>query len=68
MYNDPRLQDFSEFRINGQVHDSIPFQIKIGLEDKYLPIVRELFEKPIKVHGRSMLIPVDISKGKKSWK
>lgn len=68
MYNDPRLQDFSEFRINGQVHDSIPYQIKIGLEDKYNPIVKELFSKPIMVHGRSMLIPVDVSKGKKSWK
>lgn len=68
MYNDPRLQDFSEFRIVGQVHDSIPYQIKIGLEDKYNPIVKELFEKPITVHGRQMLIPVDISNGKKSWK
>jgi hypothetical protein len=68
MYNDPRLQDMSEFRISGQVHDSILFQIKIGCADKYLPIVKELFSVPILVHGRSMLIPVDISKGKKSWK
>lgn len=68
MYNEPRLQDFNEFRISGQVHDSIPFQIRIGYEEKYLPVVRELFQKPITVHGRQMLIPVDISKGKKSWK
>jgi hypothetical protein len=68
MYNDKRLQNFDEFRVNGQVHDSIPYQIRIGLEEKYNPIVRELFEKPIIVHGRSMLIPVDISKGKESWK
>lgn len=68
MYNDPRMQDFSEFRVSGQVHDSIPYQIKIGLEEKYQPLVRENFEKPIMVHGRKMLIPVDISRGKKSWK
>jgi len=68
MYNDPRLQDMAEFRISGQVHDSILFQIKIGCRDKYIPIVKELFSVPIMVHGRSMLIPVDISRGKRSWK
>jgi hypothetical protein len=68
IWNDPRLQDMDEFRLNGQVHDSILFQIRIGYEDKYLPIIRDLFAQPIQVHGKTMLIPVDISKGKASWK
>src|SRR5690606_19225565 len=47
VYNDPRLQDFNEFRLNAQVHDSLVFQIKIGLKDKYIPIIRELMSVPI---------------------
>lgn len=68
IWNDPRLKDLSVFRLNGQVHDSIVFQIKIGMEDEILPIIKDLFARPITVHGRSMLIPVDVSKGKRSWK
>lgn len=68
VYNDPRLQDFNEFRLNAQVHDSLVFQIKIGLKDKYIPIIRELMSVPIMVHGKSVLVPVDISSGKRSWK
>lgn len=68
IWNHPDLQDLSIFRLNGQVHDSIVFQIKEGYEDKILPIIKDLFARPITVHGREMLIPVDVSKGKKSWK
>lgn len=68
IWNDDRLQDLSTFRLNGQVHDSIVFQIKIGKEDEILPIIKDLFARPIQVHGKSMLIPVDVSKGKRSWK
>ena len=68
IYNHPALQDFNEFRLNAQVHDSIVFQLKIGTADKYLPLIRELMEVPIMVHGKSVLVPVDISKGKPSWK
>ena len=68
VHNNPLLQNYDEFRLSVNVHDSLVFQIKIGLEDKYIPIVKQDMLVPIVVHGKSVLVPVDISKGKASWK
>lgn len=42
LYN--RVDNESECRMLLQVHDSIVFEIKEGLEDKYLPLIKETME------------------------
>jgi len=68
IYGDAELRNFNNFRLNAQIHDSLLFQIRVGMEYNILPRVQALFNEPITVHGRTMLIPYEASKGKTTWK
>ena len=51
-----------DFRIKAQLHDSMPFQRKVGREDlRNIAIAN--FENPITVNGRVLKIPVDFKEG-----
>ncbi len=63
------LEDPKKFRIKGQVHDSVFFQVHkdhLHLIDK----AKEIFDATasITIHGRTMFIPCDVSGPKSHWK
>jgi DNA polymerase I-like protein with 3'-5' exonuclease and polymerase domains len=51
-----------DFRLKAQIHDSAPFQYRIGREDLRDKAIRN-FENPVVVHGRTLRIPVDFKEG-----
>lgn len=56
-----------EFRLKGQIHDSILGQILKGLEEYYNKLLDEAMRNPVTVKGDTLLIPVDSAFGH-SWK
>lgn len=63
------LEDPKKFRVKGQVHDSILFQVHkdhLHLIDR----AKEIFDETarITIHGRTMFIPCDVSGPKSHWK
>ena len=54
-------------QILGQVHDSVCGQIPEKLVDEYAPRVLECLHNPIKVNGKTMIVPADIKFGK-NWR
>lgn len=66
IYNDIVLTSKGEFRLKAQIHDSIFGQWPIGQAAKYAPLVLEKMHNPIIVHGREMIIPVDLKYGQ-NW-
>lgn len=51
-----------DFRLKAQIHDSAPFQYRIGREDLRDRAIKN-FENPVIVHGRTLKIPVDYKEG-----
>lgn len=56
-----------DFRICGQIHDSVLFQVRRGSEAKVLPEVGEHMKIAVTVHGRELKIPVDCKALGNSW-
>lgn len=44
LYNDVVMPSSDECRMLLQIHDSVVFEVKIGTEDKYLPMIKEIME------------------------
>jgi len=63
VYNNLVLPGNGDIRIKAQIHDSIFGQWKISKRDYYAPRVLECMNNPVVVHGRTMVIPVDIKYG-----
>ena len=63
VYKELVLPGNGDIRIKAQIHDSIFGQWKIEKRDYYAPKVLEMMNNPVKVHGRTMVIPVDIKYG-----
>lgn len=56
-----------DFRILAQIHDSILGMYRLGCEH-LVQRAAQLIEVPVTVRGRQLLIPTDISMGKRTWK
>lgn len=61
----------NHLRIKAQIHDSIPFQYRIGSE-WVVGAVKDLMRLPVQVMGadqkvRTMIIPIGMSYGKERW-
>lgn len=65
-YKDLILPGNGDIRMKAQIHDSIFGQWRIELRDFYAPRVLECMRNPVVVHGRTLLIPVDIKYGQ-NW-
>lgn len=63
VYKELILPGHGNIRMKAQIHDSIFGQWKIELRDYYAPRVLECMRNPVIIHGRSLLIPVDIKYG-----
>lgn len=63
VYKELVIPGNGDIRIKAQIHDSIFGQWRIEKRDYYAPLVLERMRNPIKVHGRTMIIPVDIKYG-----
>jgi len=63
VYKELVLPGNGDIRLKAQIHDSVFGQWKIEKRDYYAPRVLECLNNPVKVHGRTMLIPVDIKYG-----
>ena len=63
IYNDLILPGKGAIRMKAQIHDSIFGQWKIGMRDYYAPLILEKMKNPVVVHGRTLVIPVDIKTG-----
>ena len=63
VYKELILPGNGDIRIKAQVHDSILGQWKIEKRDYYAPRILECMNNPVTVHGRTMIIPVDIKYG-----
>ena len=51
-----------DLRMKAQVHDSSPFQYRVGREDLRAKAI-QCFRNPVTVHGRVLRIPVDYKYG-----
>jgi DNA polymerase I-like protein with 3'-5' exonuclease and polymerase domains len=51
-----------DFRMKAQIHDSAPFQYRIGREDIRKKAI-DCFNNPVVIHGRTLKIPVDYKEG-----
>jgi len=64
-YNEDKLFDSVEILI--QVHDSIGFQIPLSIplkqHAKIILKIRDSLEQPLKIHGQTFVIPIDLTIG-----
>ena len=65
------LREPKDFKLLGQIHDSIPFQYRIGREDLAWK-VKELMEIPVKITDiagieRTFTVPAALKLGGKKW-
>lgn len=65
VYKELVLTSNGEFRLKGQVHDSIKAQFIEAKKDYYSKRMLECMDNPITIHGKLMKIPVDIGIGKR---
>ena len=63
VYTELVLPGNGDIRIKAQIHDSIFGQWRIEKRDYYAPRVLECMRNPVTVHGRTLIIPVDIKYG-----
>lgn len=59
-------QNWPNFRLKAQIHDSTPFQYKEGREDLAHDYAK-LLDMPVKVKGRILRIPIGIKLGAHKW-
>lgn len=64
VYKDLVIPGNGDIRMKAQIHDSILGQWKIEMRDYYAPKVLECMRNPVTIHGRELIIPVDIKYGK----
>ena len=62
-YKDIVIPENGEFRIKAQIHDSIFGQWKIGRRDEFAARLAECMYNPVVIHGRTLVIPIDIKTG-----
>lgn len=63
VYKELVLPGNGDIRIKAQIHDSIFGQWRIEMRDYYAPKVLECMRNPVTIHGRTMVIPVDLKHG-----
>ena len=66
IYKELVLKENGDFRLKAQIHDSVFGQWKVEKRDYYANKVIECMRNPVVVHGRTMIIPVDLKYGK-NW-
>lgn len=65
-YNDIVIPSGGDFRIKAQIHDSIFGQWRIERRDEFAARLAECMYNPTIVHGRTLVIPIDIKYGQ-NW-
>ncbi|MGE4259195.1 MAG: DNA polymerase [Candidatus Babeliales bacterium] len=63
VYRDMVLPFGGDFRLKAQIHDSLFGQWRIGMAEKFAPMLLERMRNPVMVHGRELIIPVDVKTG-----
>jgi len=61
------IESDGEFRLKGQIHDSILSQVLVGKKDHYSLLLDKAMDNPVTVKGDVLSIPVDTAFGH-SWK
>lgn len=62
-YKDIVLKENGDFRFKAQIHDSIFGQWRIERRDEFAERLAACMYNPVKVHGRTLVIPIDIKHG-----
>lgn len=65
-YQDIVLPSDGDFRIKAQIHDSIFGQWRISRRDEFAKKLADAMYNPVTVHGRTLVIPIDIKYGQ-NW-
>ena len=65
-YRDLVLQHPEDFRLKAQIHDSIFGQWRISKRDFFAAELAKRMHNPVVVHGRTLVIPIDIKYGR-NW-
>jgi len=65
-YRDIVIPSEGDFRIKAQIHDSIFGQWRIDRRDEFAARLAECMYNPVKIHGRTLVIPIDIKYGQ-NW-
>lgn len=55
------------FRLLGQIHDSILFGTKLGMFEKYSKMVQDNMHQEVMVHGRKLVIPTAVKHLGQFW-
>lgn len=66
VYKDLVIPSDGDFRIKAQIHDSIFGQWKIERRDEFAARLADCMYNPVEVHGRTLVIPIDIKYGQ-NW-
>lgn len=66
IYKELIIPGKGDIRLKAQVHDSILGQWKIEKRDYYKPLMEEMLDTPIIIHGRELRIPSEFKAGP-SW-
>lgn len=64
IYNKLVLPSKGELRFKAQIHDSLFFQAKREKALHYAKLIKDMMNTKVIVHGREMVIPVDVKIGK----
>jgi DNA polymerase I-like protein with 3'-5' exonuclease and polymerase domains len=62
-YKEILIPSNGDFRMKAQVHDSILGQWRISRRDEFAARLADCMHNPVKIHGRTMVIPIDIKTG-----
>lgn len=62
-YKDICLPSNGDFRLKAQIHDSIFGQWRIERRDEFAERLAECMYNPVVIHGRTLVIPIDIKTG-----
>jgi DNA polymerase I-like protein with 3'-5' exonuclease and polymerase domains len=65
-YREICLPSNGDFRLKAQVHDSILGQWRIERRDEFAAKLAACMYNPVKIHGRTLVIPIDIKTGQ-NW-
>lgn len=62
-YHEICLPSKGDFRLKAQIHDSIFGQWRIERRDEFAKRLADCMYNPVKIHGRTLVIPIDIKHG-----
>ena len=65
-YKEIVLPSNGDFRLKAQIHDSIFGQWRISRRDEFAARLADCMYNPVSVHGRTLVIPIDIKYGQ-NW-